>query len=94
MKITWNPPGSEMSESLKKACIDFEYQLRPKITKFLLARLETECCGDLSCFHFNIDLDSKWVWIGAKTPEDFASKIKVDFDNEINGSLNFSALAS
>ena len=94
MKFNWKSPEKEMSEKLKKACIDFEYELRPKITKFLLERLDTECCGDLTCFYFDVDLNSGWVRIGMETPQEYIDKIQVDFDNEINGNLNFSALAS
>lgn len=94
MKFNWKFPTNELSEELKKACIEFEYQLRPKITKFLLARLDTECNGDLTSFYFDIDLPSKWVWIGTETPKAYTDKIKADFDAEINGTLNFSILAS
>ncbi len=94
MKFNWKFPTNELSEDLKKACIEFEYQLRPKITKFLLEHMDTECCGDLTCFHFDVDVLSKWVWIGEETPKGYADKIRADFDTEINGKLNFSALAS
>jgi len=94
MKFNWKFPAQEITDEFKKACIEFEYQLRPKITKFLLERIDTESCRDLTCFHFDVDINSQWVWIGTDTPQDFVEKIRVDFDNEINGNLNFSVLAS
>lgn len=94
MKFNWQFPGKEVSDELKKACIEFEYELRPKITKFLLKRLDTECCEDLTCFHFDVDISSEWIWIGKETPMEYTKKIKADFDSVINRNLNFSALAS
>ncbi|MEM1257227.1 MAG: hypothetical protein AAGC45_10040 [Bacteroidota bacterium] len=94
MKFNWKFPTNELSEELKKTCIELEYQLRPKITKFLLERMDVECCGDLTCFHFDVDVLSRWVWIGHETPRAYVDKIQADFDTEINDKLNFSGLAS
>ena len=89
MKFNWLTTG-DLNPATKRVCIELEYRLRPKITKFLLARIDGEDCGDLSCFHFDVDLDNKWVWIGKKTPKEYIEKVKDDFDNEINGSPLFS----
>ncbi|WP_431163517.1 hypothetical protein [Flagellimonas beolgyonensis] len=63
-----------------------EYSLRPKITKFLLKKIDGDSLGDFSSFHFDVDLQKKWVWISEKTPMDIIQKILPDFDIEINGS--------
>jgi hypothetical protein len=76
--------SNDMDESIKRYCIDLEYQLRPKITKFLMARLEKECCGDFSCFHFDVDLVTNNIYISPSTPSHFARVIKSDFEREIN----------
>ncbi|MET1260212.1 hypothetical protein ABV409_12755 [Flagellimonas sp. DF-77] len=94
MKFNWKFPGNQMSDALKKACIEFEYELRPKITKFLIERLDSESCEDLGCFYFDVDLDTKHIGIGAKTPAAYATLIQRDFDAEFNGTLNSSAYAS
>lgn len=94
MKLNWKFPSQEITDEFRRACIEFEYQLRPKITKFLLERMDAECSGDLTSFHFDVDVDSQWVWIGLDTPEHYIEKIKSDFDHEINGDLNFSVLVS
>lgn len=73
------------SPAMKRACIDLEYSLRPRITKFLLTRVDGECCGDFSCYHFDVDVKRNWVWISEKTPKECIKKILPDFDIEING---------
>nr|WP_299345834.1 hypothetical protein [Allomuricauda sp.] len=89
MKFNWIISGKNNAEK-QKACIDLEYRLRPKITRFLMDRLDSECCGNFSCFHFDVDMKNQWVWISPKTPQDYTEKIKADFDREINGSPFFS----
>lgn len=63
-----------------------EYSLRPKITKFLLKKIDGDSLGDFSSFHFDVDLQKRWVWISDKTPREIIQKILPDFDLEINGS--------
>ncbi|MEM7485537.1 MAG: hypothetical protein AAF348_10045 [Bacteroidota bacterium] len=89
MKFNWVISG-DTNPTVKKVCIDLEYRLRPRITKFLLSRLDSEQLDDFSCFHFDVDIKNQWVWISEKTPNDYIEKIKTDFDNEINGSALFS----
>ncbi|MCL6272549.1 hypothetical protein M3P19_00935 [Muricauda sp. 2012CJ35-5] len=89
MKFNWVVAGTPDPE-IKRACIDLEYRLRPKITKFLLSKLDSESCGDFSCFHFDVDFQKQWVWISTKTPEQYIELLKADFDREINGSPLFS----
>ncbi|MDT0608061.1 hypothetical protein [Croceitalea rosinachiae] len=91
MKFNWIFSKKE-AQNRQKQIIELEYQLRPKITKFLMEHLEQECCGDFSCFHFDFDMNTKWVWISEKTPKNYLTKIRRDFDIEINGSQNFSSV--
>ncbi|MEO9511704.1 MAG: hypothetical protein ABJN84_18335 [Flavobacteriaceae bacterium] len=89
MKFNWVIKG-DTTPSIKKTCIDLEYRLRPRITKFLLSRLDNELYGDFSAFHFDVDIKNQWVWISEKTPHDYIARIRDDFDREINGSALFS----
>ena len=93
VKFNWIISG-QSSQGLKKRCIDLEYELRPKITKFLLERFENDCCGDFSCFHFDVDVLTKVVRISNKTPREFKLVAERDFDVWINGAGEFRTLAS
>lgn len=83
MKFNWIL-ANEVDESIRRYCIELEYQLRPKITRFLMARLEKECAGDFSCFHFDVDLITNNIRIAAQTPARLARKVEGDFEKEIN----------
>ncbi len=83
MKFNWIS-NAEADDTLKKFCIDLEYQLRPKITRFLMERLEPECCGDFSCFYFDVNLETRQISIANKTPVKYTRRIALDFDREIN----------
>lgn len=89
MKFNWVING-DTTPSIKKICIDLEYRLRPRITQFLLSRLDNELYGDFSAFHFDVDIKNQWVWISEKTPHNYIDRIRDDFDREINGSALFS----
>ncbi len=83
MKFNWISTR-EANDTLKRLCIDLEYQLRPKITRFLMSRLEPECCGDFSCFYFDVDLESGNITLSDQTPPEFLRLIGTDFDLEFN----------
>jgi hypothetical protein len=74
----------------KKRCVELEYSLRPKITKFLLERFENECDGDFSSFHFDIDMVTERVWVNRKTPLELIQKLNTEFDLVINGDTRLS----
>ncbi len=74
----------QADEKLKKFCVELEYQLRPKIMRFLMSRLEKECGGDFSCFYFDVDLGSRCITLSPKTPTRYISLIEADFEMEIN----------
>ena len=79
-------------QDFRKRCIELEYELRPKITKFLVNQVDAECDGDFSSFHFDVDLATNWVWISEKTPQHYLQKIKKAFDIEINNAQDFLSL--
>ena len=83
MKFNWNSVN-EIDDKVRKRCIDLEYKLRPRITHFLMKRLEQECSGDFSCFYFDVDLEKFYVSIARPTPLRLKRKIAADFDLEIN----------
>ncbi|WP_430907027.1 hypothetical protein [Maribacter sp. 2-571] len=76
--------NDDTDEKLKRFCVELEYRLRPKITRFLLKRLDTEFDGDLSRFHFDIDMITKRISFSAQTPLEYIQGIEADFDMEIN----------
>ncbi len=75
--------GQDDDPAHKKLCIDLEYHLRPRITRFLMARLERELQGDFSSFHFDVDLVRREVRISEKTPAKYVQRIAYDFMKEI-----------
>ncbi len=83
MKFNWKTVN-EFDDKVQKLCIDLEYKLRPKITHFLMTRLEQECSGDFSCFHFDVDLENFYVSIARPTPLKYKKIIATEFDLEIN----------
>lgn len=83
MKFQWKSVN-HIDEDLFKLCVELEYKLRPIITRFLIVRLERECSGDFSSFHFDVDLSAREITISDKTPSKFAKKIQRDFELEIN----------
>ena len=83
MKFNWILDEAA-DEKLKKFCIELEYQLRPKITRFLMARLDNECDGDFSAFHFDVNMITKNITLSERTPREYLQRIQSDFDREIN----------
>nr|WP_297919086.1 hypothetical protein [uncultured Allomuricauda sp.] len=88
--VKFNWINREDDTLTKKICIDLEYRLRPRITKFLLSQYDSDYLIDFSQFHFDVDLKNQWIWISEKTPQEYIDYIKEDFDIEINGSHLFS----
>lgn len=75
--------GTEADEKLQRFCIELEYQLRPRITKFLISRFDFESCSDFSSFHFDVDLLARNIRVSDRTPSHFLQRIQTDFDREI-----------
>jgi hypothetical protein len=89
VKFNWVFSGDD-SPAMQRTCIDMEYSLRPKITRFLLSRLDVD--ADFTSFHFDVNVDKKWVYISEKTPMEYIRKLLPDFDLVINGAP-FSSVA-
>jgi len=83
MKFNWIY-GKKLDKKLLKRSVDLEYELRPKITRFLMQHLEKECDGDFSSFHFDVNMTTQKISISSKTPTTFTQKIEEDFEREIN----------
>ncbi|NNC63091.1 MAG: hypothetical protein HKO11_12195 [Eudoraea sp.] len=49
-----------------------------------MVRLEQECSGDFSSFHFDVDMVTNNIRISPRTPSRFTRLIKRDFEREIN----------
>ena len=73
--------------------VELEYDLRPRLTRYLMRKFENDICGDFSCFHFDVDVNTQWVRVGAQTPEEFRKVIALDFDAEINGNARQLSIA-
>lgn len=71
----------------RKICIDLEYRLRPKITRFLMEHFEREFRGDFSSFYFDVDLIRNEIRISDKTPIEYIRKITVAFLEELSPEL-------
>ncbi|VXB83650.1 hypothetical protein [Maribacter litoralis] len=76
--------GDNDDKSFHKLCIDIEYELRPKIVKFLIANNECiEGCTDFSCFHFDVDFQSRSISVSQLTPAKYRNAIKARLEREI-----------
>lgn len=71
-------------QNQKIRSIELEYELRPKIIRYLMDRFDNELDGDFSCFHFEVDIFNKVVRITSKTPERYRLIALQDFDTCIN----------
>ena len=89
MKFNWIF-SKKADQNQKKRCIELEYSLRPKITRFLLERFENECDGDFSSFYFDVDVITERVWVNRNTPQPYIEKLNIDFDLVINGDRRLS----
>ncbi len=75
--------GKDSDAALQRRCVDLEYRLRPRITRFLMERLERELRGDFSLFHFDVDLVRSEIRISDKTPAKYVHRLSCDFMKEI-----------
>jgi len=82
--LTFNWILTEKADTeLLRFCVDLEYDLRKKITKFLIPKVENECCPDFDCFYFDVDVLERKVSVSKKTPPQYFQLIAADFDVEI-----------
>ena len=64
--------------------IDLEYQLRSRITRYIMDTLDFDCCIDFSCFHFEVDMVRREIRISEKTPEEYSRLLRMGFHDQIS----------
>lgn len=80
MHFHWIFNGDQIDH---KEQIDLEYQLRPRITRYIMDTLGLDCCDDFSCFHFDVDMVRREIRISEKTPEQYSKQLRMRFREEI-----------
>lgn len=80
--FNWIHQGPPDPDSEKRA-IELEYQLRPRIVRFLMDRLGPEYLGDFTDFHFDVDMIRREVRLSDKTPAAYLTVLACDFMQEI-----------
>lgn len=78
----------------RRICIDLEYRLRPKITRFLMEHFERELRGDFSDFCFDVDLIRNEIRFSEQTPIEYIRKVTVAFLEELGSELRLKELKS
>jgi hypothetical protein len=76
-------PKKDQDQIDQKELIDLEYQLRPRITRFIMDTLGFDCCDDFSCFHFELDMEKREIRISDQTPEEYSKLLRMGFHDEI-----------
>lgn len=74
----------DASPDEQRTCIEMEYRLRPRITRFLMRHFERELKGDFSSFYFDIDFKTRQIRISDKTPVKYIQQIAPYFMSEIH----------
>jgi len=87
MRFNWIL-GDRTDEKLYRLCVDIEYQLRPKIVKFLILNFDSlDTSSYFSCFFFNVDLNTNRITVDEQTPVAYRNAINSKFEREIGNSL-------
>lgn len=82
MKFHWILKN-EQDQVDQKELIELEYQLRPRITRYIMDTLGFDCCDDFSCFHFDVDMVRREIRISDKTPDKYSKLLRIGFRDEI-----------
>ncbi|SFR53085.1 hypothetical protein SAMN04490243_2670 [Robiginitalea myxolifaciens] len=82
MKFNWITAGIPGPE-IEKHIIELEYQLRPRITRFLMRYFDPEVHEDFRAFQFDVDLARREIRISENTPRNYVQRVSCDFMNEI-----------
>ena len=82
MRLNWII-DFDANDEMKKLCVDMEYFLRSKITKFLIANWD-DMFEDFENLVFDIDLITKEITISEKSPPHLAAIIESKFNAEFN----------
>ncbi|WP_422107690.1 hypothetical protein [Winogradskyella sp.] len=75
MKINWHSDTKLSSNELDNR-IQFEFDFRQKMTRFLVRNSIFDGCEDFACYVFDYFVDDKTIVISADTPEPFYSNLK------------------
>lgn len=86
MKFNWIFT-KKADQRQKIRCIDLEYQLRPRITRFLLEQFDSEESFEenFSRFHFDVYVETEMVYMGEDTPDNYLRRMASQFDLIFNG---------
>ncbi|NKI33139.1 hypothetical protein [Croceivirga thetidis] len=82
----------EADHHQRKRCIDLEYQLRPRIIKFLLEQFDDDEHSDenFAAFHFDVYVETAEVYMAQDTPVNYLNSMADRFDTIFNGAKNLS----
>lgn len=83
MRFRWTA-GQGVGEAGYRFCLDLEYKLRSRITRFLIDRLDQEELPDFSNFIFDVDLCNSRVSLSPETRTLLDPHFCMAFDREIN----------
>ncbi|GMN10846.1 hypothetical protein MTsPCn9_29900 [Croceitalea sp. MTPC9] len=73
----------DVNDEMKKLCVDMEYLLREKISKFLISNWD-DLMDDFDKLVFDIDMVTKEITISDKSPLHITSIIQDKFYREFN----------
>lgn len=92
MKFNWIFPQQTATNIQKKRCIDLEYQLRPRIVKFLLEQFDDDEHGveNFAAFHFDVHIETEEVFMTQDTPENYFNALADRFNLLFNSSKRLS----
>lgn len=82
MRFNWIT-SLDTTNEMKKLCVDMEYRLREKISKFLIANWD-DLMDDFDKLVFDIDMATKEINISEDSPLYLKSIIQKDFYQEFN----------
>jgi hypothetical protein len=82
MKFNWTI-SFDATDEMKKLCLDMEYLLREKISKFLISNWD-DLMEDFDKLVFDIDMVTKEITISPDSPLYLKNIIQEDFYREFN----------
>ncbi len=82
MKFNWTI-SFDATDEMKKLCVDMEYLLREKISRFLISNWD-DLADDFDKLIFDIDMVTKEITISEDSPIYLKNIIQEDFHREFN----------
>lgn len=83
MRFRWTADQG-ISEAGYRFCVDLEYKLRSRITRFFIQHLGADESLDFSRFIFEVDLENSQIRLAPETRELLDPRFCMEFDREIN----------